>query len=219
VIERNLFDELRGTSPIAFPEGPQQTLYRATVINLDFNGPLLYRATAFPILEAIAKLATLRTVPGTIEWTLLLTLLGDLPWSATVQHDVQRFLAEQWSLHPSLSESCQALLGEDLYKRLLADAPLDLGSLSPTEKQTLLMAFVPMRIAYRVHTAGWRIEVRRNLRYGGEAGVAPMVTWIIDFIADPRASATPNTVLRESLDTVFRAAGYITADGTIVQLG
>jgi hypothetical protein len=180
---------------------------------------LLYRATAFPILEAIAKLATLHTVPRPIEWTLLLTLLGDLPWSATVQHEVQRFLAEQWSLHPSLSESCQARLGEDLHKRLLADAPVDLGSLSSTEKQALLMAFVPMRIAYRVHTSGWRIEVTRNLRYGGEAGVAPMVTWIIGFIADPRASATPNTVLREGLDTVLRAAGYITADGTLVELG
>jgi hypothetical protein len=80
------------------------------------------------------------------------------------------------------------------------------------------MAFVPVRIAHRVHTIGWRIEVTRNLRYGGEAGVAPMVTWIIRFIADPRASATPHRVLGEGLNTVLRAAGCVTADGTLVEL-
>lgn len=218
VLESDLLNALHGTSSVTFPGGSQRDLFRATVVNLDFNGPLLHVGTTFPMLEAVVKLAALHTHPTWIDWTLLLTIHAEILWSESVQEDARRFLGEHCSLHAPLNDGCRALLGEGLHERLFAADPINLRSLSVMEQQIVLMAFVPVRIARQVHATGWRIEVVHNLRYGGEAGTAPMVTWVMDFIADSRALATPQTVLKEGLDTVLRGAGYVGIDGVVLGL-
>jgi hypothetical protein len=109
------------------------------------------------------------------------------------------------------------LLGNDLYERILATQDVPLSDLSPEEQQALLMTLVPKQIGQLVVDQGWRTETVRNLRYGGGLH-APMVTWIINFVDDPRARTTRNTVYRESLRALFVGCAQIEEDGDMSPL-
>lgn len=220
ILQSDIYSRLHGSSPIVFPTGQGKDPFIAAVINLDFNDSFLFRNGVFPILEAVVKIATLQTAQSPpYDWTLLLTVQGEVRWPGDTQLAAQRFLAEQCTLCPPYDQGCKRLFGDPLYGRINAEPPVAMHICERVDQQHILMAFVPAQIIRRVYTMGWRVEVTHNLRYGGEAGnTAPMATWIMDFVRDPRAASTPHTVLTDGLGTVLQGAGRVTEDGDLVLL-
>ena len=92
---------------------------------------------------------------------------------------------------------------------------LDTQSLSYEERQKLLMVFVPKKIAEMVHGQNRQVKTSQNLRYGGTADEAPMVTWVFSFLWDTRASVTPDAVYKDCLNLILSAAGYVSDTGQI----
>ena len=118
VIEGDIFDQLRGASPIVYPTGEQQRIMRSTTINLDLNGPLLYRNSEFPILESVSKLEALHRSPRALDWSLLLTLQGEMTWNEVGQQAAESLLLEKCKEHAKLASGCERLLGNELYSRI-----------------------------------------------------------------------------------------------------
>ena len=79
------------------------------------------------------------------------------------------------------------------------------------------MVLVPKRIAFDVHRDGWSVETTENIRYGGTDHRAPMVTWIMRFRWDARASTHPETVYREALASALLRCGQIDANGNLTR--
>ena len=128
---------------------------------------------------------------------------------------VTGFLAENCETEPNFSAACRGLLGNALFDRIMTREDIDLIALPRNEQQTVLMAFVPKKIAQLVHEQGWRVVTTRNLRYGATGAHAPIVSWIIEFHWDARASKTPAAVYRAALRAILSGVGQIAEDGTI----
>lgn len=210
---------LRGSSPTRWPDGEDERYCRARVVNLDLNGPLstelIEEQTTFPVIALISKLAQLHATPPRVEWTLCLTLHGELPWPDAVLDVVAAFLRDNFLRDTVFRGQCAAFLGNQLFSRMEGAARLRVADLSQIEQQKLLMAMVPKRISHVVHTQGWRVDTRRNLHYTG-AGGAPMVSWIMDFRWDPRVSSMPSAVYLDSLRTISSGAAHVAQDGSLL---
>jgi hypothetical protein len=218
VVRENIGNVVRSHSPTAWPQGKYKNLCRALVVNLDLNSPLFVEGDGgglhFPIIEWIRKFATLHAESPRLDWTLLLTLHGEITWTSSEWFLAQRFLCENFQREPDFATACKEFFGEGLYDQI-SDCAADLGSLTTEDQQRLLMAFVPKKLAHSVHGEGWRLRTEMNIRYGGGGRRAPIVTWIIDFVWDPRASSEPNVVYRESLASVLDSCRWIEEDGTL----
>lgn len=110
--------------------------------------------------------------------------------------------------------SCLSLLGADLIARIEGGDSDELSGLRAEERQALLQAFVPKKIAHMVRAHGWLVKTVRNVRYGG-GDHAPMVTWAFSFDWDLRATSTPTLIYREALVGIFENPGHIAADGSL----
>jgi hypothetical protein len=220
VLEGDIFDELRGASPIRYPEGERRRYFQATVINLDLTRPLIYDSAreSFPQLEAVVKLGELHRHAGYIDWRLFLTLQGRMPEDPDAQQNAQSFLAEYSNAHPDLAACASKLLGEGVYAELHAGRHVDLTALSVENQQNFVMLFVPLYLIGKLTPQGWLTEVVHSIRYGGEPGVAPIVTWVIRLRHDTRTAALPLTVTNESLTTLSRSCAHISADGTFFKI-
>jgi hypothetical protein len=220
---------LSGDSYIRFPSGEHERICCAKVINLDLQEPLHERieegAIEFPVLRLIHKLSQIHAeLTPRIEWCLCLTLNGKLvnrgtdgtlSWSQAIGNVIREFLIENFQRSVEFTTSCRTLLGDDLFGRIYNNTLFDLSVLSEEEQQKLLMIFVPKKIAQLVHPQNWHVRTTWNLRYGGRGSHAPMVTWILSFIWDPRAASTPDAVYRDSLNAILASAGRIDDDGRI----
>jgi hypothetical protein len=219
IIENDFYNGLHGFSQIAFPSGRDRATFTAGVINLDLNDPIVYKNGLFPVIEAVVKIASLQAAATPRhDWTLLLTAQGEISWPQEVQEAAQRFLDEQCRLCPEFDTGCKRLFGDPLYGQVRNEEPFEMTSCQTVEQQMLLMAFIPAKLASRVYNTGWRVDTVRILHYGGELGAAPMVTWILDFCWDHRASSTPNEVLMAALRRALDGVGYVTAEGDLVDL-
>jgi hypothetical protein len=184
--------------------------------------------TVFPVFSWVRKVSQLHAAKKPqLDWCLLLTLNGALvysqsdgsvTWSEIISREMQAFLAENFRLSPQFAASCQVLLGDALQAKIQSDDPLDFSLLSLEEQQKLLMVFVPKKISRLVHDQNWQVRTAWNLRYGGTSNAAPMVTWIMSFIWDARASSTPEAVYNDSLQAILASAGYIAEDGQFQML-
>ena len=208
-----------GPKVFAWPEGDNKKFCRAAVVNLDLDECLKDEDddghTIFPILEWVSKLSQLHAQKPRTEWHLCLTLHGEINWSPSAGLEVQSFLAENFCRDSTFSKTTRGFIGDVLFERIETGAIPDMRELSRVEQQKLLMVFVPKKIASFAFQHGYRLTVDHNLHYGGGKGTAPMVTWIIHFQNDRRASANPDAVYRESLRAVLVNAGNIAADGEI----
>jgi len=217
--EVNFQSLIRGEGPFAWPRGEEKKICQSRIINLDLNSILKCHETngqiVFPVLEWIKKLCQIHTYPNGIDWTLCLTLHGEINWSQSVINFTENFLKENFEREEIFKDSCENFLGDELFRKLTSDADIDLSSWDWTSQQKYLMVFVPKYILKLVHTDGWKINTEYNLRYGGEDGKAPMVSWIMKFELDPINAAKPDKIYRESLVTILERIGIINKDGNI----
>lgn len=219
ILEGPIHSLVRGEDPTVWPQGSDREHCRARVINLDLNSSLTGRIRQgqlrFPILDWISKLAQLHAATPHVEWHLLLTLHAQIEWSSHVNARVRAFLADNIDREHVYGEACRELLGDELWTRITERRTIDFSALSRRDQQHVLMAFVPKKISQLVHPQGWRVMTTRNLRYGGQSGRAPMVTWIIRFVWDTQASDQPDVVYNASLRAVLAEVGKVEEDGSI----
>lgn len=221
ILEQPLHSLLHSTSPITWPVGEHKTLFRAQVINLDLQTPLAGEVEngqlAFPVLALIRKLATLHAVPPYVDWTLCLTLHGEVAWTEESERLACEFLASNFDLDSDFSAQAREVLGEELHRAICEDpATVGVRDLTAADQQRVLMVLVPKRIAFDAHREGWSVDTVENLRYGGTHRRAPMVTWVLRFQWDARASTQPDAVYRDALERALQRRGRIDAKGNLV---
>lgn len=218
IVEKNFQSLVRGTEYFTWPEGEEKRYCRARIINLDLNGELRAQQQEahidFPIIAWIDKVAKLHTMPPQRDWSLCLTLHGEINWSDEVCSFAQEFLRDNFRREPSFAESCRNLFGETLYQSIGNRNNIDFSALLLEAQQQVLMVTVPKLIAQRVQNQGWRIATERNLRYGGD-GNAPMTTWIVRFTWDAGTIAAPDAAHRDALTGIFHFIGSVRKDGQI----
>jgi hypothetical protein len=222
IIPGTVADALRSEAGSTYPVGTDKQLLRADMVNLDLNQPLVARFVGlqleFPVLRHVQKLAQLHADDPRVEWTLCLTLHGEVHWDAPAREAVCRFLAENCAREPAFAEAMRALLGDEASEAILDGRPDDLPLDDVVMQQLLLMVCVPKRILSDVHAQGWALHCRHNIRYGGTAQRAPMVSWVIDFVEDPRGSTEPDALYRECLRSVLDNTSRIDGDGELQPL-
>jgi len=217
IYEHDYKNLVRGPGPLRWPDSEEEKRYcRAKVINLDLNEPLKPidngGNTEFPILQIVEKFCRLHEQDPKIDWSLCLTLHGEIIWAPDVSSSISKFLIENFK-DDDFRNACTTFLGDSLSQSIYDLA--DLASLSNEDQQKILMVFVPKKLSHMHHNKGWKLEVEKNLRYGGHDSFAPMVTWIIKFKWDSRASSTPDLVYRESLNSILDQAGKINSSGIL----
>ena len=214
---------IRGNDIFRWPEGEDEEYCRAHIVNLDMNSPLKgisdNGGVKFPVLAWIRKLCQLHTRPPRNDWTLCLTLRGEVAWRKEVKEEVNRwmrqFLAENLSREPDFARSCKEFFEEVLYKQISDCNELDFTALDRQDQQKVIMVMVPKIITRLVHSEGWSVSTERNLRYGGDGKHAPMVTWIVKFTWSGEATATPDALYKSALKDIFSGAGVVTEQGNI----
>lgn len=210
---------IRGEGQFAWPDGEDIECCRARVINLDFDISLSAHYedghVSFPVLEWIRKLSQIHARPPRTDWTLCLTLHGEVVWPENVSRWTKTFLRENLRREPVFAENCKEFFGEELLKYLIQDDDIDFATLDREDQQKFFMVMVPKIITKLVHNEGWKVRTELNLRYG-EGNQAPMVTWIVKFTWDGNATATPDTLYRTALCEILSNAGVVTDDGNIV---
>ena len=217
IVRAPIHSLLRGDNPMRWPEGEDEKLCRARVINLDINQPLVAieerTQIVFPLLEQVRKFAVIHSTPRPVNWLLLLTLHAECPWTRSVGLSVQEFLRENCEREPKFSEKLMALLGYDLFERINRLEVGNFAKLSKDQQQRVLLAFVPKKIISLVQQQCWFVNSHWGFRYGGRQRQAPMATWALGFTADIRATRTPDALYRESLRGI--RLGEITDNGSI----
>lgn len=209
---------VRGEGLFSWPQGEHEKLCRARVINLDLNASLSARfceeEIIFPVLSWIRKLCQIHSRPPRIDWTLCLTLHGEINWPQDVNPWTRDFFSENLQREAIFANGCRELFGEEFLDILTQDDCPDFTDLDREDQQRFIMVIVPKIITRLVHNDGWRVQTDRNLRYGG-VDRALMVTWIFKFAWDGTALARPNSLYRSGLRDILARAGTITETGLI----
>lgn len=221
VLGQPLDSLLRSTGPLRFPEGRDERLCRAQVVNMDLNqslgGAIEQGQLVFPALALVRKFAILHANEPHVDWTLCLTLDACIQgWDAAIDRKACQFLSSNFGVDADFAEAARTLLGNALYEAILHD-PNDASLLdrSPEEQQHILMVLVPKRIAHDAHPLGWHVDTVENLRYGGGQNRARMVTWVLRFTWDERASHDSHAVYREALRLALSRRGTIDGRGRL----
>jgi hypothetical protein len=218
IIKGPIENLVRGEANTTWPTGGDKELCRARVVNLDLNRPLLGLQARgriiFPTLQLITKIAELHIEGTGRSWALLLTLHGEITWDHAVSVWVQEFIDENCGREPLFAAGFVRLLGATTSNRLRSGRIKDLTTLSISDQQRVLMAFVPKQLAQLVQNQGWQMTTEWNLRYGG-ARHAPIVTWIISFLPRISPPMTPEASYRHNLRTIWKKAGEIATNGSI----
>jgi hypothetical protein len=222
VYNRFIEELASGDDPTVFPgkNDKVRRALRAHVVNLDYNGPLMLSADDsglhYPQLTLIQKLAQLHSSPlPAMNWTLLLTLNGEVRWGPRAHQPIRYYLAENIKRNATFAEQCRVHVGSAICDKLLSAPDIDFRALSVEEQRLIVAVLVPKKIASLVHTQGWVIETNANWRYGGTEGAAPMCTWAISFSWDPRSTYLADAVYEDSLATIFRSFGMLSAGGEL----
>lgn len=223
IVERDFPDLISGNSLIRFPTGKEEErLCRARIINLDLNSPLQVKeeegSFLFPVFAWIKKLCHLHAKVPHRDWCLCLTLNATIEWPPDVSRGMQNFLRENFRRSERFRAECKRMFGPETYLQVDNDTTFDFNVVDFHVRQRLLMTFVPKKIAQLVHNDGWRIDTSRNVCYGGNEAAAPMVSWVFQFVWDPRAATTPEQVYLESLASIFSSVTHIKPDGTLQEL-
>jgi hypothetical protein len=220
ILEETVGNLLHSTSPLAWPQGETKRFFRARVVNLDLNAPLEAKVQngqlIFPVLAWIHKLALLHAVAPRVDWSLCLTLHGEVSWTARGDQMACRFLCENFARDAEFSARAKATLGEEIHSEICArPGRVAVRMMEAGAQQRVLMVLVPKQIAFDAHSTGWGVDTVENLRYGGSEGRAPMVTWVLRFSWDTRARTQPDKLYRESLVRSLLRCGSIDSSGVL----
>lgn len=219
ILEQPLGNLLHSTNPTTWPTREIKQVFRARVVNLDLNAPLEAKVQnqqiVFPVLELVQKVVVLHADEPR-DWTLCLTLHGEIVWTAQTEKMACLFLQSNFQRDEQFSEQARAALGDDLHATICG-SPSKVGvrTMDADAQQRVLMVLVPKQIAFDAHTRGWSIDTVENLRYGGSGGRAPMVTWVLRFRWDARARTQPEELYREALGRALARRGHIDTDGVL----
>lgn len=216
--EVNFINLIHGEELFSWPprRSEDEICCRAKVINLDLDSPLQAKESGvFPVLRWIYKLCQIHTRPSPSDWTLFLTLHGELRLPSTINTWLREFLIDNMSREKKFNRYLKYFLGKDLYLKIKEDVSIDFNTFDREDMQRLIMVIVPKIIAMKIHNNGWRVRTEKNLCYGSE-GNAPMVTWIIKFIWNGATTVTPDSLYRSSIKDIFLCTGRISNDGVII---
>jgi hypothetical protein len=203
ILGMDLKSLLRGESLTRFPDASHRQYCRARVVNLDLNAPLTAviedERLLYPVLVLIAKLSRLHADPPVVrEWSLLLTLHGDIVGPLTALEVIRDTLAENFANVEEFKVSAMELFGTELSAWVTDRTPMRPGELSKSAR-ALLMAFVPKRTVEIGKADGWRVRTHRNIAYPGANPSPGMASWIFHFSWDPRTATHPTAVYREGV--------------------
>jgi hypothetical protein len=209
---------IRAEGHFSWPDGDDERLCRARIVNLDLDAPLAAvigeTGIMFPILAWIDKLFWIHSRPPALNWTLCLTLHAALPWAPEVCQYASDFMRDNAGREPAFRDQCAAFLGDALFSRVTSTPAPDYTTMDFTQQQRVLMILVPKLIALHVHGKGWRVSTPHNISYGG-GGQAPMASWIIRFTIDPEAAAQPDATYRDALRGILANVKTINDDGSM----
>jgi hypothetical protein len=209
---------LHGSNPTRFPQGINEELCRSRVINLDLNSPLLAEESndriRFPLMDFIHKFSTIHIAGEKWDWSLLLTLHGELPWGEPIWKFVTNYLLQNFKDVPEFMEAASEILGKDVADAL-KKKNIEVLCAAEDAHQRLLLALVPKLIAEKLREQRWSIDVDWSFSYGGSSS-APMVTWAIDFSRAPQ-EATPAQIYADNVARILERAGAIDADGNKIE--
>jgi hypothetical protein len=214
---------LRNDSPFNWPQGEEREIFRARVVNFDFDRALVVQVRngqlAFPQLSWVAKVAEIHGHAPPLDWCLMLTFQGQIQWPVEVEDAVKKLLADNFERTQEFSERVETLLGADAVSAISeASADLKFSNLDDQIQQCLLMTLVPKKIIEMTSGSGWCIKTQHNVRYGGKDARAPMVSFVFDFRWDKRGTTEPGVVYRECLLGAVAELTEIDLDGNIVPL-
>ena len=218
IMEDSVENLLKWQNPFAWPPKKERRLFRARVVNLDFDNALVARPAdglvVFPVIEMIRKLLELHATPQRLRWTLCLTLHGEIPWPGEVAESAQAFMRENLDRDVEFRACATSALTQEFVELLASANTIDFSDLHRVEQQRFLMVFVPKKIAQVVQNSGWRLLTKHNCRYGTPPN-APMAAWILEFIPAPSLIYTPDAGYREALRGIFSNFTQIASDGRL----
>ncbi|HTR74574.1 MAG TPA: hypothetical protein VMH33_04865 [Solirubrobacterales bacterium] len=214
---------LRNESPFNWPQGEEREIFRARVVNFDFDRALVVEVRegqlAFPQLSWVAKVAEIHGHAPALDWCLMLTFQGQVQWPSAVEDAVKKLLADNFERTQDFSASVEKLLGPDAVSGISGgDTDLKFSELDEQIQQCVLMTLVPKKIIEMVRGSGWCVKTHHNVRYGGTEARAPMVSFVFDFVWSARGTTEPGTVYRESLLDSVAGPVEIDPEGAIVPL-
>ena len=223
VLNTRVEDLLRREHPFNWPTGEDQKLFRARVVNLDFDGPLdvVVRngQLVFPQIAWVKKIATIHAHESPSNWCLLLTCQGQIQWPVEVETRVKKLLADNFQRSDEFSKVVEELLGPDTFDGIRdCSDDLTLSELPYATQQRILMAVIPKKICRELNGSGWNIRTRHNVLYGGTKSRAPMVSFVFDFEWDERGSTEPDAVYLESLLGSLSEPSEIDSKGAVKPL-
>jgi len=223
VLQSRIEDLLKQDHPFNWPTGSHLDLFRARVVNFDFDGPLEVTVRdnqlVFPQITWIKKIAAIHAHKTQIDWCLLLTFQGQIQWSTEVESGVMRLLADNFQRSGEFSEIVEGLVGSDTFGGIRdCNDDLSLSDLSYEIQQRILMALIPKKICRELNGSGWNIVTRMNVRYGGTGTHAPMVSFVFDFEWDERSTTEPDAIYIESLLNSVAEPCQIDARGSVEPL-
>ena len=218
ILATDLRSILKAENMLNFPETPIRPLFRARIVNLDLDAPLVAEVKNgllhFPVLALVHKLAHLHADPP-VDWTLCLTLHSDVIWKGASASRACDFLLANFERDAEFAAQARETLGQELYDAVVQRQVKALKEQEADALQRVLMVLVPKRIAFDAHRLGWSVDTVENLRYGGSGERAPMVTWMLRFEWDERASTDADSIYGDALQRILARCGHITAAGAL----
>jgi hypothetical protein len=218
VLEADLRSILKAENMMNFPDKSQRPLFRARVVNLDLESPLEAEVAdgqlQFPLLTLVHKIAVLHTEPP-VDWTLCLTMHGEAIWRGHSAKRACDFLTANFERDATFASQAKATLGQDIFGAICTGKGKALKELGRSDQRLVLMVLVPKRIAFDAHRHGWSVDTIENLHYGEADDQAGMVTWMLRFKWDERATTEADSIYREALPRILARHGHITPRGLL----
>jgi len=209
---------VRGDGQRNFPDNPDEIRYcKAKVINLDLNMPIMVDETIneilIPPIEWIKKFFIFHR-ESELDWTLCLTLHGEIYWNEEVNSQVIKFLVDNCDHDNEFKDSLVSLLGEYLSQSIF-ESNVDLTNIEQNEMQKIAMILIPKLLVNHAVNSGWIITTGHNYAYSGGGG-SPMVTWVFNFRLDPNAAAQTITEYIKGIRNIFFLTGFINDEGNLI---
>jgi len=220
VLKMSIQSLIRGDGQRNFPDNRDEIIYcKAKVINLDLNEPIKVDESKnelfIPIIEWIKKFCLLHR-ENEIDWSLCLTLHGEIFWNSNVNAQVVSFLVDNCNHDNDFREMLITHLGEQIAQAIF-DAELDFTTIEQEAMQKVSMILIPKLLVQYAVNQGWIINTIHNYAYTGGNG-APMVTWVFNFHLDTEAAAHTITEYINGIRNIFHQIGSIDSDGNLIPL-
>lgn len=208
---------IRGDNQRKFPDNKNEINYcKARVINLDLNEPIGVEESrdelSISVIQWIKKFCVFHK-EAEIDWSLYLTLHGDLIWNSNVNTQVIKFLVDNCNNDEEFKSLLKSHLGDDITQSIF-DGQIDFTTIDRGEKQKVAMVLIPKLLVKFAVNEGWIIETILNYAYEGGNG-APMVTWIFKFHLDNEATSRSLTEYINGIRNIFHKIGFINRDGEL----